>query len=124
MIPNRTLETTRPTREPTLRRTKVEKNAVVRKMELWIGFGVDGGTRRLKTGERQTYMNDIAIGSLRGVSDIVSMFSIKCAKQPVMPPMTKLVIRSTLGTRSSETIVVHPRFSKSSVEWRPASTRP
>lgn len=68
-----------------------------------------------------TYTNDVVLGSSRELSANDCEFSIKCAKQPVAPPITRQVIKRTLGTRSSLTILVHPRFSKSSVECKPAS---
>ena len=68
-----------------------------------------------------TYTKGVTKGSLVAVSDRLSNCSKTCAKMPVRPVMAIVIKSKTFGTTSSETIVVHPLFSKSSAERNPAS---
>ena len=108
IIPNKTLDTTRPTRAPALLRRNEQRESGTKGPEKTIDI---------------THTKDVVTGSLREVKESDSKLSIKCAKQPVTPPMTKHVISSTFGTRSSLTIVDQPLFSKSSVACKPASVK-
>mmetsp|Transcript_24605 Transcript_24605/g.69053 ORF Transcript_24605/g.69053 Transcript_24605/m.69053 type:complete len:209 (-) Transcript_24605:1893-2519(-) len=69
-------------------------------------------------------MKGVATGSSSGDKNSDFMCTMAWAKQPVTPPTTKLANSRTFGTKSSETIVVHPRFSNNSLACMPASTNP
>jgi hypothetical protein len=103
MMPNMTLDTTSPPTSPTLQSWPKEKHCESLSMTSARGC------------KWKTYANAVAMGSCKDEKDNVCVCSIRKAKQPVIPPSTRLAKSRTLGTRSSVTIVVHPRFSNKSV---------
>ena len=66
-------------------------------------------------------MKGVTKGSFVAVSERLSNCCKKCAKTPERPVIASVIKNRTFGTSSSETIVVHPRFSKSSADFDPAS---
>jgi hypothetical protein len=75
-----------------------------------IRYGSCHDERLHKRKKDVTYKNAVRDGLVIEVRFEPSVFSRRTAKQPVVPPMSRLTIRRMLGIKSSFTIFSQPRF--------------
>jgi hypothetical protein len=71
----------------------------------------------------ETYKKAVSDGLVIEVRLDPSVFSIRTAKHPVVPPINKQTMRRMLGIKSSFTILIHPRFLNKIVAFFPEAIK-